>query len=166
MTRRAIYARISLFPALPSAHSFLFPSPSGPANFARFPAKCHPHDRGLARQNYTSVDGRIPGRRDACTDCVELAAPSSESRERRRDARRDGTRSTRMAQARRTIRRRFSSFSLIRLALSLYPFPFSPLPLSLSRSLSLSLSRLFLSLFLSRPIVRTVGYNIQFIMYL
>lgn len=113
----------------------------------------------LGRRNYTSVDWRIPGRRDACTDCVGLAAPSSESTERRRDARRDGTRSTRMAQARRTVRYRFSSFPLILLALYPFPFPLAP------HSLFLSLSRL-LSFFLSRPIVRAVGYNIQFIMYL
>lgn len=160
MARRAIYARKSLFSAFPSAHFSLLPF------FQVDPRILHVFRRSVTRtivqpgrQNYISVDGRIPGRRDACTDCVELAAPSSESRERRRDARRDGTRSTRMAQARRTIRYRFSSFPLILLAL--YPFPFPPCP-----SFSRSLSRCSLSLFLSRPIVRAVGYNIQFIMYL
>lgn len=32
------------------------------------------------RRYYISIVRRIPGRRDACTDCVELAASSSESR--------------------------------------------------------------------------------------
>jgi len=134
MTRRAIYARIFLFSRsfVRALFLFFFFLRVCTREFRTF------SDKTIARRNYTSVDGRIPGRRDACTDCVELAALSSESRERRRDARRDGTRSTRMAQARRTIRYRFSSFPLILPALSL-SFPSLPLPFS-SLLISFSLS--------------------------
>lgn len=84
------------------------------------------HDWRISRDEiYSSIGRRIPGRRDACTDYVELAASSSESREWRRDARRDGTLDARIAQVRRSIPCLFSS--------SRFPFPrpthhFFPLP--------------------------------------
>lgn len=149
MTRRAIYARVSpfFFPLFRPRTLSSFPprarefrTLSGGASPAR--------DRGLARRYYTSVDGRIPGRRDACTDCVELAAPSSESRERRRDARRDGTRSNSHGAGPQDYTVSlffFPTDSPSSLSLSLLP-----LPLALSHSLSpLSPSSFLISFSLS-----------------
>lgn len=150
------------------AHFFLCPSVILPPDFARFFSfsQRNPLTRfveGTRERSYTSTGGRIPGRRDACTDCVELVASSSESRERRRDVRRDGTLDSHSAgpQARRTIRCCFSSF---------HPLP-HPTSLSAPQLISFSLPLyLFISFFsLSRSphsLVCVVGYNIQFIMYL
>lgn len=87
--------------------------------------------------------GASPGRRDACTDCAELAASS------KRVERAASGRALAVTGRARIAWRRPAG--LYRCRFSSFPPPLFVLALSLS---------------LSHPLVRIVGYNIQFIMYL
>lgn len=168
MWHGAPYTRVNpfffpLFRAL-----FFLPSllSSGPANFARFPTVfCHPHNHEsraaklhLRRLTHPRASGRVYWLRRAgrAVERVDRAASG-------RSSWRDALDSHGAGPQDYTVSLFFFPTDSPSSLSSSFP-PRSPGP-SFSLSSSLSLPRL-LSFFLSHPIVRAVGYNIQFIMYL